>query len=731
VKVLDFGLAKVTEPGVREASPEKSPTQTFQMATRAGIILGTAAYMAPEQARGKTVDRRADIWAFGVVLYEMLTGRQAFTGETTADVLAAVVKEEPDLSRVPVKARRLLQACLQKDPKQRLQAIGDWRLLLEDAATAAKEPRGSKIPWAVAAVFALIAIAAAFAYFRRVPEQPRALRVTVQPPDNGSFAPAGPAISPDGRRLAFVATIGGADSLWVRDMDSLVARQLPGTEGANNPFWSPDSRFLAFFAGGKLKRTDAAGGPVLSLCDVGASPLGGSWSKDDVLVFAFDYNTQLFRVAAAGGSATALTKLDQAFREVAHGWPSFLPDGRHFLYTAYSVNQDRSAVYVDDINAKPGSSGRRRVLAADSNAAYVPPGYLVFLRNGTLMAQPFDASSTSASGDPMPIVERVDYIDLGFVSPVFQGQFSVSQNGVLIYTSGLVQNRQLTLFDRSGKILGTVGPPGIVLSPQFSPDGTAVVADRMEPQTGNYDLWIHDSQRGTSRRFTFNSKRSFSPVWSPDGRHIAYTSAREGDGQLYQKETGGAAQEELLDRTPSVISPNDWSRDGRYILSNKLDPKNGKTHIWVTPVLGDRKSFAFLSTESNDAVPRLSPNAHWLAYSSDETGRPEIYVQSFPTPGAKSQISTNGGTDPAWSRNGKELFFAEPDRKLMVVEVKTEAEFQAGVPRPLFEMHNGFDPLGGWFDVSSDGRFLIPTAVAQDAKVPITVWTNWTAGLKK
>jgi Tol biopolymer transport system component len=701
-------------------------------ATVAGVILGTAAYMPPEQAKGKDVDRRADIWAFGVVLYEMLTGRLAFRGETITDVLAAVVKEEPDMTQVPAEVRRLLKVCLEKDPKLRLQWIGDWKLLLDDARPASPQQRANRIPWVVAAAFALVALGTGVAYFRHTPEQPRSFRVSMHPPEKAFFAPGGHAVSPDGRHVAFVATVNGKDSLWVRDLDSLISRQLAGTESASNPFWSPDSRFVAFFADGKLKKIEATGGPALSLCDTGFNPAGGSWSQHDVIVFSSDIKTGLFRVSAAGGVPAAVTKLDQAFAETTHAWPWFLPDGRHFLYTATSIDKAKTAMYVEDIEAKPGSNGRRRVLGVNSNAVYVSPGYLMFVRDGTLMAQPADAANAQPSGDPIPIADRVDFLDLGYASPIFRGQFSVSQNGVLIYTSGLAQDRLLTLFDRSGKAVGTVGGPGRILSPQFSPDGNSVVIDRFEPDTGgDYDLWIHDLKRGTSRRLTFHSRRNYSPVWSPDGRHIAFTSTREGDGNLYQKETGGAGKEEALDKTPSVISPNDWSRDGRYILSTKIDPKTGKFHVWVTPVFGDRKPFTFLETEFGELNPRLSPNGRWLAYVSDETGRSEIYVQTFPTPGAKSQVSTNGGNNPAWNSNGKELFFAAPDRKLMVVEVKAEAEFQAGVPKPLFEMHNGFDPLGGWFDVSRDGRFMVPTEVAQDATVPMTVWTNWTAALKK
>jgi Tol biopolymer transport system component/predicted Ser/Thr protein kinase len=727
VKLLDFGLAKALAGDSISSNPASSPTLTMR-ATVAGVILGTAAYMPPEQAKGKDVDQRADIWAFGVVLTEMLTGRRMYTGETASEVLAAVIMNEPDLSGLPVATpspiRRLIRRCLDKDPKRRLQAIGEARIALDNpppdepaTATAVSRLRPGWVPWAF---IGTLGIALGFLGFRHFTEETRVLKLSVQPPERATVVSNGvPAVSPDGRRLAFVAVVDGKRSLWVRDLNSLAARPLAGTEEANDPFWSPDSRFLAFFAGGKLKKIGVAGGPVLTLCDAGTIR-GGSWSKDDIIVFTPTLTGGLFQVPAAGGSTTAVTALDQTLGENSHRWPWFLPDGRHFLYTARNTDPEKSAVYVAELDSK----NRQRVIAASSNTVYAPPGYLLFVRERTLMAQPFDASKHVTTGDPAPIAEQVDYVGIQM-----QGQFSSSQNGILAYTSGFLSggSTQLTWFDRSGKVAGVVGTPGVLSWPAISPDGKTVALDRADPQTGHYDLWLHDLAQGTASRFTFSAQTNQYPVWSPDGTHIAFLSSRDGGvPNLYQKATSGASQDEALDKSTRTKQPEDWSRDGRYIIEQVNDPKT-KVDTWVLPLFGDRKPFPYLQTEFSEQAAKLSPNGQWLAYAADETKRFEIYVQSFPTPGGKWQVSTNGGILPIWSRDGKELFFIGADGKLMAVDVKGSAKFEAGVPKPLFDVRLG----GSQFDVSKDGRFLIPVLTEQVVNAPMTVVVNWTAELKK
>jgi Tol biopolymer transport system component/predicted Ser/Thr protein kinase len=735
VKVLDFGLATAVNDPAPSADSPNSPTLTMR-ATQAGVILGTAGYMSPEQARGHAADRRADVWAFGVVLYEMLAGKMAFEGESVTDILAAVVKLEPDWSVLPSSTPppvvKLVKRCLAKDRRQRLQAIGEARIAIDEllagggeVARPAEAQRTSRLPWVVAAALLLATLALGYVAYKHVTEEARVLRFAVLPPEKTSFTGTA-AVSPDGRRLAFIATLDGKDSLWVRDLDSLVALPLTGTDGASYPFWSPDSRVIGFFANGKLKRIDASGGPALTLSDA-PGPRGGSWSKNDVIVFTPNFTTGLSRVPAAGGSTTPATDLDSAASENAHRMPWFLPDGRHFLFTARNNDREKSAVYVGDLESKI----RKRVLIATSNAMYVPAGYLLFLRERTLMAQPFDAGKAQTTGDAVPIAEQVGYDSLNLV-----GRFSASQNNVLVYTSGdaFIGGAQLTWFDRSGKATGTVGIPGLIQWASISPDGKTVAADRIDSQTQFFDLWLHDLTRGTASRFTFSSKTNQYPVWSPDGSHIAFTSnrGRSGIGGVFQKASSGSVQVEALDETAYSKRADDWSRDGRYLIEESPPGAGGSntgSDIWVLPLFGDRKPFPYLQTEFNERFAKLSPDGRWLAYASDETKRLEIYVQTFPTPGGKWQVSTNGGDRPVWSRDGKELFYIGADQKMMVVDVTGGAKFEAGAPKPLFDAHLATGNT--WFDVSKDGRFLIPAGLEHSTSVPMTVAINWAARLKK
>ena len=730
VKLLDFGLAKAfsnqREPS---ADPENSPTLTMG-ATDAGVILGTAAYMAPEQARGKQVDKRADIWAFGVVLFELLTGERVFQGEDVAETLASVIHKQPDLARVPPRAQQLIRTCLEKDPKKRLRDIGDAFRLLEtppqEIAPAAS--RRTLLPWIAAGVCAAVSLALAFVSYRHVTEEkPRVLKMFVLPPEKAVFKNNSlPAVSPDGRRLAFAARTGGKDQLWVRDLDSLAARALTGTDGADDPFWSPDSRTIAFFAEGKLKKIEVAGGPALTLCDA-ASGRGGSWNKDDVIVFGV-FNGGTYRVPAAGGSATALTAPEKAVGEVDHRYPWFLPDGRHFLYTAtndgHAQLQDKGAIYAGEVDSR----NRKLVLTANSNTVYSPPGYLLFVRQRTLMAQPFDAGKVQTTGDAIPIVEQVDSVG----GRDAQNQFSISQNGILAYTSGSVGGDfQLTWFDRSGKADGTLGPANVISWGAISPDGKTVAAERVTQ--GVADIWLHDLARGTASRLTFGPRANQFPVWSPDGSHIAFNSARDGVAHPFQKSASGTGREETLSKPvgepPTNTRVEDWSRDGRYLILSSFGDPRTKNDVWVMPAFGDRKPFPYLRTEFVERYARLSPDGHWLAYTSDESTRDEIYVQSFPAPGGKWQISTNGGDRPVWSRDGRELYFVSRDGKMMAAEVKSGSKFESGVPKPLFDVRLQSGGNGS-YDVGKDGRFLIPVR-EETASVPMTVVVNWIAGLRK
>jgi Tol biopolymer transport system component len=748
VKLLDFGLAKAMT-NRRESSAdgrgEDSPTLTMG-ATEAGVILGTAAYMAPEQARGKPMDKRADIWAFGVVLYELLTGQRLFKGEDATETMAQVLTKEPDLERVPAPARGLLRRCLRKDPKQRLRDIGDATALVEaargDAAggATAGETAGEVPPaasairrWAWPGAAAALAVAlgpASLLHLReKPPAEPQALRFQIAPPDKGSFDEYF-ALSPDGRRLAFTATgEDGRSRMWLRDLDTLVARPVEGTDGAASLFWSPDSRFVAFGDGNKLKKIDVSGGPPLTLCEVSYAVGSGAWNKDGIILFGSrGTGPGLSKVSAAGGVAARVTVADGKRGELFHSFPSFLPDGRHFLYSGVSSGGETRGVFEGSLDVKPEEQSRKVAILTPTNAIYVAAeGRVLFLRDATLMVQPFDAQKLELTGEPVPVAEQV-----GNGNGV-HGLFAASANGVLAYrTGGQTGGGQLTWFDGQGKAVGTVGEPGFLQGPAVSPDGKTVVVARRDPQYGLFDLWLQDLVRGTASRFTFHPLTGAAQVWSPDGGQIAFYSNHEGFPGIYQKAVSGVGREEVLDKDARVKLPRDWSRDGRYLIEEVLDPKT-RRDVWVLPLFGDRKPFPYLQTEFNETNPRLSPDGRWLAYTSDETKRNEVYVESFPTATGKWQVSTKGGGQPVWSRDGKELFFLARDGNMTAVAVSSGAgaKFEAGAPQALFEARIASSPDGRRFDVSKEGRFLMSTAAAQTAGAPITVVVNWASGLRK
>jgi serine/threonine protein kinase len=721
VKLLDFGLAKR-----RPIAKDGDETLTMAL-TGTGQIVGTLFYMSPEQLQGQDAGPESDIFSFGLVLYEMLTGKRAFDGKTSASVIAAIMERPaPSASDVaPPALDHALKRCLEKDPARRWQSARDLKAVLEEIGTApqtvtapSRSRLRSVVPWALAA---LLAAGLGFIAYRQLTEAaPRVLRLSLLPPEKpvtGNLATV-PAVSPDGKSIAFTASADGKSQIWIRDLDSLTAHPLSGTENATLAFWSPDSRWIGFFADGTLKKIEVSGGPALPLCK--GDFFGGSWGKDYIIVGS---PGGIFRVSPGGGEPTPVTTAVPK-QELIHAASGFLPDGRHFLYSVLLSDTAQNGIYAADVETKDPAKNRHKVLAGPVSAAYAQ-GYLLFLREHTLMAQRFDPGSLETRGDAAPVAEQVDLI-AGLL-----GNWGVSQNGVLVYTSGASGNTQLTWFDRSGSPINAVGSPGIGLTAALSPDDSTIAYERIDNGGGlNGDVWLLDA-RGSESRFTFGPGFNAYPVWSPDGSKIAYYGLRRGTGSVYVKPRGGPGEEKALPQVPGFDAASDWSHDDQYIIMSVNDPKT-KRDIWIAPISGDQKPFVYLNTQFNESSAKLSPNGQWLAYSSDETNRNEVYLQTFPKPGGKIQVSNNGGNLPLWSRDGKELYYVTLDQKLMSIEIKAAGNsIQPGTAKVLFSVRMPGDNAGFTYGVSKDGRFLIPTLVQPAGVVPFTVVVNWTAGLKK
>jgi eukaryotic-like serine/threonine-protein kinase len=728
-KLLDFGLAKTGAPAVAGSLsmlPTIPPGQT-----QPGAILGTFQYMAPEQLEGKEADARTDIFAFGVVLFEVVTGRKAFDGKSQASLIAAILEREPAAMstlqpRTPTLLDHIATRCLAKDPGARWQSTDDLLCALKWVADARVAPGKTtaeagrrlswdRFAWVLAGVGALIAVTATMSALR--PSSPTGvpeMRLDIATPrttDPVSFA-----LSPDGLKLVFGAESAGRPSLWLRTLNAATERPLEGTEGARYPFWSPDSRWVGFFANNRLKTVDVSTG-ALKVLTIATPGRGGTWNRDGSIVFSSALNNALFRVPEAGGERVQVTRLEG--QQSGHCFPQFLPDGRHFMYYAEGPSEARG-VYLAQLD----TSETRRLLDADSVPVYTS-GQLLFVRQGSLFAQPFDAARLALTGNPSPVADRVAFEPLGYAA------LSVSSAGAVMYRAGTrTGQRRFMWFNRRGEVVGAVGGPddATPLNPSLSPNGLRVVFSRT---TDNADIWILDVVRGVMERFTSNPAVENRPIWSHDGTRIVfarYNEDRTASGDLYEKPTNGSGPEEAVPASPGYKTPTDWSPDGRFLL---YDVGNvGEFDIWALPINGDGKPFPIVQTMFDERQAQFSPDGKWIAYQSNETGQFEIYVQPFPGSGTKQRISASGGAQVRWRKDGRELFFIALDSRLMAAPVELDSRagvVTAGASVPLFETRIGGAVQGvenQQYDVATDGQRFLMNTLADEATAPITTILN-------
>ena len=748
-KLMDFGLAK---PGSQSNAPASGLTLTSPVASRPltqeGMVIGTFQYMSPEQLEGKEADARSDIFALGAVLYEMATGKRAFEGKSTTSVIAAILERNPAPISVvrPMFPRALdtvVKTCLEKDPEERWQSARDVKLQLKSIAEGNSAAASSTVkhnPWRERTAWMLaIAFLSTAAFFvvsqRRAQSTGEPVRFAVYPPEKTVFS--GPpnitvgvpqfALSPDGRAMVFVANSPGADPmLWLRSVDQVTARQLPGTEGAQLPFWSPDSRWVGFFAEGKLKKIPVGGGPVQVLADV-ADAFGGSWGADGSIIFG-KLSGAIFRVSSGGGTVTTVTKVDTVMK--AHRWPQFLPDGRHFLFHVQGGDSAQHGIYVGSIDG----GTQKFLVRSESSAIYASPGYVLYVDGDTLLGQAFDAAHLELRGEPFTVAENVGR------STGFNIGVSASATGMLAYAAAILQRGRLTWFDRAGNSLNSVGVEGDYSDFRLSPNGQTLAASLVDPKAWNPDVWLIDLMRGGPSRFTVGSVLSAAPVWSPDGTRIVFRTIRNGPTELYAKSAGGGGNEEVVltyetQHAAGIDTPNlvcsDWSPDGRYVIGSLPQQTTGDD-LWLIPLSGDRKPIKFLAPPSDQIHGNFSPEGRFVAYSSNESGRFEVYVQTFPLSDRKWQVSTDGGYEPRWRADGREIYYLSQDRKLMAVSVGTAPAF--GVPKVLFQTRvpEGVTARRTHYVPSRDGqRFLVNTQSLDAPPGPITVVLNWQAELKK
>jgi eukaryotic-like serine/threonine-protein kinase len=750
VKLLDFGLAKYQSGVVAAAVGSDSGLATelppSKPLTERGTVLGTFQYMSPEQLEGKAADARSDLFAFGAVLYEMATGRKAFTGSSQASLIGAILRDDPPAiteiaPMTPPALNRVVKTCLAKDPEDRFQTAHDVKLQLQwiaeggsqaglPAPVVAKRRSRERLAWIVAALALAAAVLAGYGWLRRSPIPASRVRSWLLPPSHADFSLADAdggalTISPDGRYATFASKgEGNKTTLWLEALADGAAHPIAGAEKAKFPFWSPDSRFLAFFDDGKLQKVDVSGGPALTICEASDGRSGG-WNSDGVILFSPDPTNGILRVSAAGGKPTPATKLDLAKGETTHRWATFLPDGQHFLYMAAShgagTRNEVNAIYSGALD----SSERTLVLQARSNVLYAS-GFLLYVRDGILVAQRFDPAARRLSGEPMPVAQGVQY-DPGF----FRGSFAASDGGLLVYGTGAgTPKTQLRFFDLTGRPVGEpIGEPAEYSSIAVSFDGQRVAAGIAEPGTGLPNLWLLDA-RGAHGRLTATGPTDFA-AWSPDGSQIAYSRVEAGGpgATVYVKPVNGGPERVAARFDGLSAKPSDWSPDGRFLAVEVNGPQHKtRSDVWIVPMTGDGRPYAFLASDADELYPTFSPDGKWMAYLSTESGRPELYVTPFPGPGSPTQISVDGTGGGGFSGNGLELFYGN-----MSTNEATAVTLSAGAnglqverPRAMFQMPT-FTAIG----VARDGkRFLLAVPPGSPEPARVGLVSNWTAGLR-
>jgi len=737
-KLMDFGLAKESSPApLADSLTEMTLGQ--EKLTVEGTIVGTFQYMAPEQLEGREADGRTDIFALGAVIYEMATGKPAFAGKSHASLIAAILSSEPQSMAAlqpmtPPALERVVRKCLAKDPEGRWQSASDlaselnW--IAEEGSRAAavvrvpaRRRKWERASWLLAATFFLLMIAAGAAWWAGTGKRPSAMYFHSPVP----FAANDIALSPDGRMLAMVSYSGPVSDyvLWTYEVGGRRTASLEGTKGASYPFWSPDGRFIGFFADGKLKKVDLAGGQVQVLCDA-PNGRGGAWNRDGVIVFSPDAigNIGLSRVSSQGGAPIEMTRPDPKRLETSHRWPVFLPDGKHFLYLAanFTGHREMNAIFMGSLD----SQERRLILSTSANAAYAEPGYLLYMRDQTLVAQPFDRRRYVLSGEPHNVSDEVLYFP-----QVDRAVFSVSNGDVLVTQTGKGASlSQLAWFDRSGEPAGAVGAPGWYNNVRLSPDGRRIATDQTDVDGRNIDIWVHEPARGSATRLTFDPAMDYAPVWSPDGKQILFGSSRRLGFRLYLKNADDSSPEgEVVDLGSDwQISAWDWSRDSKNVLLRK-----GNELWYIT--WPERVAKPLLQAKWTVRNAQFSPDGRWMAYASNETGNWEIYVSPFPSANGKWQVSSAGGQEPRWRQDGKELFYLSADGKMMAVAVTAGPSFAAGSPVALFQTHRR-QPVSSLdvfsYDVSGDGqRFLIDAKVDEANAAPLSVLLNWASEMER